>query len=272
MFSDDQIQRYSRQIILGEVGSAGQRKLLGSRVLIVGAGGLGSPAALYLAGAGIGTLGIVDKDVVDISNLHRQILHTMLDTGRHKTDSAEEKIRIRNPDVNVVTYKLSFSAANALDLVKQYDFVVDGADNFATKFLIADACHFAGVPYSHAGIRQWSGQTMTVVPGKTTCYRCVFRAPPSGPVDTCAESGIMGPVAGIIGTMQATEAIKSILGAGELLTDRLLEFDGLAMSFREVRLHRSTTCPLCGVNPGITAVEGPPSASGACCAGGRCCR
>jgi adenylyltransferase/sulfurtransferase len=275
MLKPSQIERYSRQLLLPEIGAAGQEKMAAGRVLIIGAGGLGSPAALYLAGAGIGTLGMVDSDAVDISNLHRQLLHTLLDVGRSKVDSAEEGLRLVNPDVEVVPYPVRLTAANAEELIAAYDFILDCTDNFDSKFLIADACHFAGKPYSHAGVRGFTGQTMTVLPGQTTCYRCIFREPPPpGAVPSCSEAGILGPVAGVIGSIQAIEAVKFLLGKGELLTDRWLTVDALSMNMRVTPKKRNANCPLCGKNPCITELrdaEAEEAGGGCCCGGGTCC-
>lgn len=259
--SEQQIERYSRHIILPEVGGKGQERLLAGKVLLVGAGGLGSPAGLYLAAAGVGTIGIMDADVVDLSNLQRQVAHATPDIGRPKVDSAAEKFRAINPDVSVRTYRERLTAANALDILRGYDFVIDGTDNFAAKFLVADACHFAGKPYSHAGILKFDGQLLTVLPGRTACYRCVFKAPPpTGAVPSCSQAGVLGVLAGVVGTLQATEAIKFLLGKGELLTDKLLVYDALGANFRKVPLRRNPKCPLCAEAPAITELrdEAPP--------------
>lgn len=254
--TDAQIERYSRHILLPEVGGRGQEKLLAGRVLLVGAGGLGSPAALYLAAAGVGTLGLIDADVVDLSNLQRQIIHSMADLGHPKAESAANKMRALNPDVRVSTYHARLTAANALELLKEYDFVIDGTDNFPSKFLVADACHFAGKPYSHAGILRFDGQTMTVRPGVSACYRCVFNAPPpAGAVPSCSQAGVLGVLAGIMGALQATETIKYLLGQGDLLTDSLLVYNALKTTFRKVGLKRNPKCPLCGAAPVITELK-----------------
>lgn len=254
--SDAQIERYSRNLILQEVGGPGQEKLLAARVLLVGAGGLGSPAGLYLAAAGAGTLGIMDGDRVEVSNLQRQIAHATPDVGRLKTESAAERFTAINPDVKIEQYHERLTAANALAIISRYDFVIDGTDSFASKFLIADACHFAGRPYSHAGILRFAGQMLTVLPGKSACYRCVFNAPPPpGAVPSCSQAGVIGAVAGVIGSLQAVEAIKFIIGAPGLLTDRLQICDLLAMKFRTVSVRRNPRCPLCGDNPSITGLR-----------------
>ena len=254
--TESQIERYSRHIILPEVGGKGQEKLLAGKVLLVGAGGLGSPAGLYLAAAGVGTIGVIDADVVDLTNLQRQVIHFTADLGTPKVESAAAKMRAINPDVQVNTYMERLTAANALQILADYDFVVDGTDNFPSKFLVADACHFAGKPYSHAGILRFDGQVMTVKPGVSACYRCVFNAPPpAGAVPSCSQAGVLGVLAGVVGTLQATEAVKFLLDEGELLTDSLLVYNALKMSFRKVNLKRSESCPLCGENPTITELR-----------------
>lgn len=254
--TDEQVERYSRHIILPEVGGKGQERLLNGSVLLVGAGGLGSPAALYLAAAGVGRIGLIDGDVVDLSNLQRQIAHTTGDLGRPKTESAREKMQAINTDVTVDTFHERLTSSNALSILRDYDFVIDGTDNFSSKFLVADACHFAGKPYSHAGILRFHGQTITVLPGRTTCYRCVFSSPPPpGAVPSCSQAGVLGVLAGVVGAIQATEAIKFLLAIGDLLTDSLLVYDALAMRFRNVSLRRNRDCPLCGANPSITVLQ-----------------
>lgn len=251
-FTDIQIERYSRHIILKEVGVEGQIKLLEGKVLIVGAGGLGAPAALYLAAAGVGTIGIIDGDVVDITNLQRQIIHTTPDIDRPKVISAKEKIEKINPDVKVITYQELLSANNIKEIISEYDFILDGTDNFPTKFLINDACVLLGKPFSHGGILKFDGQTMTYTPGNA-CYRCVFNSPPpKGLVPTCSQAGVLGSVAGMLGTIQATEVLKYLTGIGELLTNRFLIFNALSMSFRSIHFKRNENCPVCGTNPTIT--------------------
>lgn len=254
--TEEQIERYSRHIILKEVGGKGQRKLFDGRVLIIGAGGLGAPIALYLAAAGVGTIGIADADDVDLSNLQRQVIHFTPDIGTPKVESARQKMQAINPDVNVVTYREWISSANIAAIIAEYDFVIDGTDNFAAKFLINDACVLAGKPYSHGGILQFDGQTLTIRPGDTACYRCVFPAPPpKDAIPTCSRAGVIGVLPGVIGTIQATEAIKFLLGTGELLTNRLLTYSALRMKFREVPLKRSAACPVCGDHPVITELR-----------------
>ncbi|WP_206812626.1 molybdopterin-synthase adenylyltransferase MoeB [Paradesulfitobacterium ferrireducens] len=251
-FTNEQMERYSRNIILNEVGVKGQIKLLESKVLIVGTGGLGAPAALYLAAAGVGTIGLVDADAVDLSNLQRQIIHSTTKVGKPKVASGREAINDLNPDVNVVTYQEWVSSANITDIIKDedYDFIIDGTDNFPAKFLINDACVLLHKPFSHAGIIKFFGQTMTYVPGQGPCYRCVFlNPPPPNTVPTCKEAGVLGVMGGIIGTVQATEAVKYLLGIGELLTGRLLVFDALEMEFRTVTLASRKNCVVCGENP-----------------------
>jgi molybdopterin/thiamine biosynthesis adenylyltransferase len=254
--TESQIERYSRHIILKEVGGKGQQKLLDSKVLIIGAGGLGAPIALYLAAAGIGTIGIADADDVDLSNLQRQVIHFTPDIGKPKVISAKEKIEAINPDVQVRTYHEWISAANIMEIIKEYDFVVDGTDNFAAKFLINDACVLAGKPYSHGGILQFVGQTITVLPGQSTCYRCVFPTPPpKDAIPTCSQAGVIGVLPGVIGSIQATEAIKFLLGKGELLAGRILMYDALGMKFRDVEVNRNPKCPVCGEHPTITEIR-----------------
>jgi molybdopterin/thiamine biosynthesis adenylyltransferase len=254
--TEEQIERYSRHILLPEVGGKGQEKLLAGRVLIVGAGGLGSPAGLYLAAAGVGKIGIVDSDVVDLTNLQRQIMHETADLGVPKVNSAMTRMRAINPDIEVRVYPKKLMADNAVDIISDYDFVIDGTDNFPAKFLVADACHFADKPYSHAGILRFTGQAITVIPRKTTCYRCIFNAPPPpGAVPSCSQAGVLGVLAGVMGCIQATEAAKYLLGIGELLTDRLLVYDALSMGFRTVNVARNRKCPLCGDSPTISRLQ-----------------
>lgn len=258
--TDEQIERYSRHIILKDVGVEGQEKIMAGKILIIGAGGLGSPAALYLAAAGVGTIGLVDSDAVDISNLQRQVIHFTPDIGKSKVLSAKEKILAINPDVEVAVYKTRVDASNILGIIKDYDFIVDGTDNFAAKFLINDACVLGKKPFSHGGILRFDGQTMTYVPGKT-CYRCIFTAPPpKDVVPSCSQAGILGAVAGMLGTIQAAEALRFLLGKGELLTNRLLMFDALNMNFRTVDFSRNPKCPICSDVATITNLkeEEPP--------------
>jgi molybdopterin/thiamine biosynthesis adenylyltransferase len=256
MLTESQIERYSRHIILKEVGGKGQQKLFDGRVLIIGAGGLGAPIALYLAAAGVGTIGIADADDVDLSNLQRQVIHFTPDIGKPKVESAREKMEAINPDVKVITYKEWISAANINRIIADYDFVIDGTDNFAAKFLINDACVMAGKPYSHGGILQFVGQTITVLPGQTTCFRCVFpQPPPKDAIPTCSQAGVIGVLPGVIGTIQATEAVKFLLGKGKLLAGRILMYDALGMTFRDVEIKRNPNCPVCGEHPTITELK-----------------
>ncbi|HJV64392.1 MAG TPA: molybdopterin-synthase adenylyltransferase MoeB [Geomonas sp.] len=254
--TEEQINRYSRHILLKEVGGKGQQKLLNGRVLVIGAGGLGSPIALYLAAAGVGTIGIADADEVDLSNLQRQVIHFTKDVGKAKVLSAKEKMQAINTDVNVITYHTWVSADNIAEMIADYDFVIDGTDNFAAKFLINDACVLAGKPYSHGGILQFDGQTMTVKPGESPCYRCIFpEPPPKDVIPTCSRAGVIGVLPGVLGTLQATEAIKYLLGAGDLLTGRLLTYSALRMRFREVPIKKNPKCPVCGEHPTITELH-----------------
>lgn len=251
--TNEQLERYSRHLILKEVGVRGQKKLLESKVLIIGAGGLGAPAAMYLAAAGVGTIGVADSDVVDLSNLQRQIIHATEDVGKPKTESARETMERMNPDVTVKTYQTFVSAANIMELIADYDFILDGTDNFPAKFLINDACVLAKKPFCHAGIIRFKGQLMTYVPGKGPCYRCVFREPPpKDAVPTCKQAGVIGTMGGVIGSLQAMEAIKYLLGVGNLLTGYLLTYDALTMEFRKVKLPRRADCAVCGEHPAIT--------------------
>ncbi len=238
-FTNNQIERYSRHILLKEVGGIGQQKLLESRVLVIGAGGLGSPIATYLAAAGVGTIGIVDADVVDLSNLQRQILHHTSDVGAMKVESAKATIESLNPDVKVELHPYLINAENVQEIIRDYDFILEGTDNFPTKFLVNDACILEDKAFNQGGILRFKGQTMTHVPG-TASYRCVYRQPPpAGAVPTCSEAGVLGAIAGILGTIQAAEAIKYITGAGELLTDRILTFDALTMDFRTIPVKKT---------------------------------
>lgn len=251
----EQKRRYNRHLILDGIGPEGQQKLLDARVLIVGAGGLGSPLALYLAAAGVGTLGLVDGDVVSVTNLQRQVIHSTADVGRPKVLSAAEKIHALNPDVRVVTYDCFLSEDNALELIRDYDFVIDGTDNFSPKYLINDACIILGKAFCMGGINRYRGQLMTHVPG-TACYRCLFPEPPAQEeVETCAMVGVLGSIAGICGTLQATECIKYITGHGQLLTDAFLTFDATTMQFQLFEFGRNTECALCGTHPTITEIK-----------------
>lgn len=252
-YSEKWIERYSRHIILPEVGGKGQEKLNESKVLVIGAGGLGSPVALYLAAAGIGTMGIVDSDVVDLSNLQRQIIHTTSDVGRLKTDSASKKLKALNPDIKIKAYHEFVNSTNIMEIIADYDVIVDGTDNFPTRFLVNDACVLANKPLVHGAILRFDGQAFTIIPGEGPCYRCIFeQPPPPGTVPNCSQAGILGAIAGIIGTIQATEVLKIILNKGRTLMGRLLVVDALDMSFREVKIRRNSSCPVCGDEPTIT--------------------
>jgi molybdopterin/thiamine biosynthesis adenylyltransferase len=250
-FSSEQIERYSRHILLQDIGVEGQRKISKGKVLVIGAGGLGSPILFYLAAAGVETLGIIDGEVVELSNLHRQIIHFTSDIGKRKIQSAKEKIIQINPNVNVVTYDDFFNVNNAFNLIKDYDFIVDGTDNFSTKFLINDACILASKPFSHGGVLRFDGQTFTHITG-TMCYRCVFCNPPSVNIPTCLQTGVLGSVAGILGAIQATEVLKFFTGTEELLTNCLLTFNVKSMNFRKININKNRECPICGNYPVIT--------------------
>jgi SAMP-activating enzyme len=254
-FTDEQIRRYSRQIILPEVGGKGQKKLLASKVLVLGAGGLGSSAIAYLAAAGVGTLGIVDNDIVEVSNLQRQVIHGG-NIGLSKAKSAENFVHSLNGDVDVVTYQERFSAENAGKIVQEYDFVVDGSDNFPTHYLINDVCVLEKKPCSHGSILRYEGYATTTIPQKGPCYRCVFKKiPPPGLIPTCQEAGVFGVLPGIIGTIQASEVLKYVLGIGELLAGRLLCFNALDMSFFEAVAEKRKDCAVCGDRPEIAKIE-----------------
>src|SRR6059058_951992 len=252
-FTPDQVSRYARHLILPEVGGAGQRKLLNSSVLLLGAGGLGSPAALYLAAAGVGTLGIVDFDEVDASNLQRQILHGTKDIGRGKLESARDRLHDINPEIEIELHQCRFSSENAPQIVSKYDIVVDGSDNFATRYLSNDVCVFARKPNVYGSVFRFEGQTTVFAPHLGgPCYRCLFpEPPPPDAVPNCAQAGVLGVLPGIIGMLQAIEAIKLIAGIGESLVGRLLHFDALKTKFRELNLRRDPQCPVCGENPTI---------------------
>ena len=251
-FTQEQLTRYSRHFLLPEVGETGQAKLLDARVLMVGAGGLGSPSAYYLAAAGVGTLGIVDHDVVDLSNLQRQILHTNDRIGELKTESARQTLQGLNPDVNVVPYAERLSSDNVMEIIKDYDIVVDGCDNFATRYLVNDACVMTGKPNVHGSIFQFEGQVSVFHPGNGPCYRCLYpEPPPPGMAPSCAEAGVLGVLPGLIGTIQAVETIKLILGKGDSLAGRLLHFNTLTMEINTLRLRQDPECPMCGEKPTI---------------------
>jgi adenylyltransferase/sulfurtransferase len=251
--TQDEIKRYSRHLIMPEVGMDGQRKLKASSVLCIGAGGLGSPAAMYLAAAGVGRIGIVDFDVVDFSNLQRQLLHGTPDVGRSKLESAKDRINALNPHVQVDTYETALSSQNALELFEPYDVILDGTDNFPTRYLVNDACVLSGKPNAYGSIFRFEGQASVFGTKEGPCYRCLYpEPPPPGLVPSCAEGGVLGVLPGIIGVIQATEAIKLMLGIGEPLIGRFLIYDALKMKFRELRLRKDPECPVCGTNPTVT--------------------
>jgi adenylyltransferase/sulfurtransferase len=249
----DELSRYSRHLILPEVGEEGQRKLKAARVLCVGTGGLGSPLALYLAAAGVGTLGLVDFDVVDASNLQRQIIHSTADIGRKKLDSAAEKLQALNPNLNVIKHDTLLTSANALDILKDYDVIADGTDNFPTRYLVNDACVLLGKPNAYGSIFRFEGQASVFATKDGPCYRCLYpEPPPPGLVPSCAEGGVLGILPGLVGVIQATETIKLILGKGATLAGRLLLVDALNMRFRELKLRKNPECPVCGAHPTVT--------------------
>ena len=251
--SNDEIARYSRHLIMPEVALDGQKMLKAAKILTVGTGGLGSPLALYLAAAGVGTIGIVDFDVVDESNLQRQIIHGTSDVGRPKVESARDKILDINPNVNVVVHEEALSSENALEIFRDYDVIVDGTDNFPTRYLVNDACVLLGKPNVYGSIFRFEGQASVFWAEEGPCYRCLYpEPPPPGLVPSCAEGGVLGILPGAIGVVQATEAVKLILGIGEPLIGRLMLYDALGMSFREMKLRKDPNCPICGENPTVT--------------------
>jgi adenylyltransferase/sulfurtransferase len=251
--SEEQIHRYSRHIILREVGGKGQKKLLSAKVLIVGAGGLGCPVGYYLAAAGVGTLGIVDDDVVELSNLQRQIAHNTQRLGMSKAESAKQTFEALNPDVQVLPIKTRLSKDNVLELFRDYDIIVDGSDNFPTRYLVNDACVFLRKPLVSGAILRFEGQVSTILPYDGHCYRCLFESPPPpGLVPSCQEAGVLGVLPGVVGGLQATEVLKLILGQGQVLRNTLLIYNALNVSFRKVRVPRNPQCPICGEAPSIT--------------------
>jgi sulfur-carrier protein adenylyltransferase/sulfurtransferase len=254
-FTPEQLTRYSRHFMLPEVGEEGQAKLLDAKVLLVGAGGLGSPAAFYLAAAGVGTLGLVDHDVVDMSNLQRQILHTNDRVGMPKVESARETLQALNPDVKIVGYQERLSSENIMRIIQDYDVIVDGCDNFPTRYLVNDACVMAGKPNVHGSIFQFEGQAAVFYPGKGPCYRCLFpEPPPPGAAPSCAEAGVLGVLPGLVGCVQALETIKLILGVGRPLIGRMVYFDTLSMELRIHKLRKDPNCPVCGAHPTVTTL------------------
>ncbi len=273
-FSDDQIDRYARHLVLPEIGEEGQARLLESRVLVIGAGGLGSPLLLYLAAAGVGTLGVVDDDEVDLSNLQRQILHTTSDTGLAKVESAVKRLAEINPEVRVVPHRTRIGRANAAELIAGYDLVADGSDNFATRYLVHDACYLAGKTLVSAAIMRFDGQISTYKahlrdggePEAHPCYRCVFGPQPPNPKESCADVGVLGALPGTLGALQATEVIKELIGIGESLSGRLLLYEGLAAAFRSVRVTADPACPLCSPQATIRDLDSVDYDEAAVCA------
>ena len=251
----EQYMRYSRHLILPDVGLEGQKKLLASKVLLIGAGGLGSPLGLYLAAAGLGTLGIVDADVVDESNLQRQVIHSTEEVGRPKVDSAERRINGLNPDVKVIKHPVRITSENAFDIIKDYDVVIDGTDNFPTRYLVNDACVMLKKPLVYGSIFRFDGQATVFKPPDGPCYRCLYpEPPPPGMVPSCQEAGVLGVLAGVVGCLQAVEVIKQILGTGDALVGKLLMYNALKTEFRKLNLRRDKDCPVCGDNPTVTAL------------------
>ena len=279
-FDDAQIHRYARHLVLPEIGEAGQAKLLASRVLVIGAGGLGSPLLLYLAAAGVGTLGVVDDDTVDLSNLQRQVLHDTSAVGRAKTLSAADRLAEVNPEVKVVRHERRIAPENALELVRGYDLVADGSDNFPTRYLLNDACYLAGRPLVSAAIMRFDGQLSTYKahlraagtpqsqtqpqPGAHPCYRCIFGAQPGDPKQSCADVGVMGALAGTMGSLQAVEVVKELLGIGESLSGALLLYDALGATFRKIAVKADPACPLCGPQPSIRDLASTSYSEPAC--------
>jgi molybdopterin/thiamine biosynthesis adenylyltransferase/rhodanese-related sulfurtransferase len=250
--STQEVARYSRHLIMPEVGMDGQKRLKASSILLIGAGGLGSPLGLYLAAAGVGRLGLVDFDVVDFSNLQRQVMHATNDVGRPKLQSAKDRLQAINPEVRLDLYETHLTSANAFDILKPYDIVIDGTDNFPTRYLVNDACVLLNKPNVYGSIFRFDGQASVFYPGRGPCYRCLYpEPPPPGEVPSCAEGGVLGILPGLIGCIQATEAVKLLLGQGSPLVGRLLLYDALQMSFREFKVRRNPKCPLCGDNPTI---------------------
>jgi adenylyltransferase/sulfurtransferase len=252
-FTEDEIRRYSRHILLPEVGGKGQKKINGAKVLMIGAGGLGAPVGYYLAAAGVGKIGIVDADHVELSNLQRQIVHSTKDLGKNKAISARETLLALNPDIEVVTYQERITSENIFGILEDYEIVVDGSDNFPTRYLVNDACVLTRKPLSHGAVFRFHGQAMTIVPGEGPCYRCLFREPPPpGMVASCQEAGVLGVLPGLIGMIQATEVLKLILGAGKVLKGRLMIYEALEMEFKNIKVQKDPDCPVCGDHPTIT--------------------
>ena len=258
-FSEEQLKRYSRHIILPEVGGKGQQKISNAKVLMIGAGGLGCPVGYYLAAAGVGTIAIVDNDEVELSNLQRQIAHSVNTLGVNKADSAKKTFEALNTDVNVIAIKERINSTNILDLMKDYDIVIDGTDNFPTRYLINDACVILKKPLVSGAILRFEGQVTTILPGEGHCYRCLLEEPPpAGLVPSCQEAGVLGVLPGVIGALQATEVLKLIIGKGKPLTNQLLIYDALGVDFRKVRVPKNKDCPVCGENPTITNLTDLP--------------
>lgn len=258
-FTEEQLKRYSRHIILPEVGGKGQKKISEAKVLIVGAGGLGCPVGYYLAAAGVGTLGIVDNDKVELSNLQRQIAHSVKTIDVYKADSAKQTFEALNPDVNVIAIKERLNSQNTLELFKDYDIIVDGTDNFPTRYLINDACVMLKKPLVSGAILRFEGQVTTILPGDGPCYRCLFEEPPpAGLVPSCQEAGVLGVLCGVIGSLQATEVLKLIIGKGQPLSGQLLIYDALGVNFRKVKIPKNKECPVCGKEPTITSLTDLP--------------
>lgn len=256
-----EMSRYSRHLALREIGVAGQEKLKAARVLVVGAGGLGSPSTLYLAAAGVGTLGLIDNDRIDVSNLQRQVLYDTRQVGEPKVEAAQRRLRALNPEINVEVHDVELRAANIAAIVARYDVVLDGTDRFATRYIVNDACVMLRKPLVSAAIHRFEGQALTYVPDRGPCYRCLFPDPPAaGLVPNCAEAGVLGVLPGVMGSIQATEAIKLIVGAGELLVGRLLTYDALGLRFAEFRFERRDDCPVCGRSPSIRELRDLPEA------------
>ena len=257
-FTEEQLQRYSRHIILPEVGGKGQAKIASAKVILVGAGGLGCPVGYYLTAAGVGTIALIDNDNVEMSNLQRQIAHNVHTIGMPKVESAQKAFTALNPEVNIVPLNIRISKDNIIDLIKDYDIVVDGSDNFPTRYLVNDACVMAKKPLVSGAILRFEGQVTTIIPGEGHCYRCLFEAPPpAGLVPSCQEAGVLGVLPGVIGALQATEVLKLILGKGEPLKGQLLIYDALKTAFRKVKVPRNPACPVCGDNPTITELSDP---------------
>lgn len=255
-FTETQLQRYSRHIILPEVGGKGQKKILNAKVFIVGAGGLGCPVGYYLAAAGVGTIGMIDNDTVEISNLQRQIAHSVNTLGKPKIDSAKATFEALNPDVNVVGIQDRITKDNIMELIKDYDIVVDGSDNFPTRYLVNDACVLLKKPLVSGAILKFEGQVTTILPGEGHCYRCLFEEmPPAGLVPSCQEAGVLGAITGVVGALQATEVLKLIVGKGEALKNTLLIYDALKTAFRRVKVPKNPNCPVCGDTPTITELQ-----------------